>query len=116
MNKKKKGRKLSRKRNQRRALLKTLASSLALKEKIITTRAKAKEVSIFLEKAITLAKKQTLASRRRLGQVFSESVAIKIFKELGPRYLNRPGGYTRILRLGPRASDRAEMAVIELVK
>lgn len=116
MRKLKKGRKLSRKRDQRRALLKILATNLILKEKIKTTRAKAKETAPFVEKAITLAKKQNLNSRRTLARLFSDRVVRKLVKELGPRYQQRSGGYLRVLKLGPRISDAAEMAIIELIK
>ena len=116
MNKRKKGRKLSRKRDQRRALLKILATNLILKERIKTTRAKAKETAPFVEKTITLAKKQNLSSQRALARLFSTKVVRKLVKELGPRYQQRPGGYLRILKLGPRGSDAAEMVIIELIK
>jgi len=115
MRKRKKGRKLSRKRNQRRALLKSLASSLILKEKNKTTEAKAKETSRFLEKFINLAKRDDLASRRILNRFFSKNVVKKLI-EIGKRYKDRSGGYIRILKLGKRESDGAKMAQIELVK
>ena len=116
MPKRKKGRKLSRKRNQRRALLKTLASSLLLKEKIKTTEAKAKEASRFIEKQISLAKIGTLPIQRLLRRHFSPSIVKKLVNEIGPRYKNRPGGYTRIIKLGSRKSNGAKMAIIELIK
>jgi len=116
MQKQKRGRQLSRKTDQRRALLKILAGNLILKERIKTTRAKAKETAPFVEKIITRAKKQNLASRRILVRLLSEKAATKAFKELGPRYLERKGGYTRIVRLGPRFSDATEMVILELVK
>ncbi len=116
MQKQKRGRQLSRKTDQRRALLKILAGNLILKERIKTTRAKAKEVAPFVEKIITRAKKQNLASRRILVSLVSEKAATQAFNELGPRYLERKGGYTRIIKLGPRFSDAAEMVILELVK
>jgi len=116
MQKQKRGRQLSRKTDQRRALLKILAGNLILKERIKTTKAKAKEVAPFVEKMITRAKKQNLASRRILVSLLSEKAATKAFKELGPRYLERKGGYTRIIKLGPRFSDATEMVILELVK
>lgn len=116
MKKRKRGRKLSRKRDQRKALLKTLASALILNEKIRTTEAKAKEVSRFVEKFITWAKKRDLASRRHLVNFFSPQIIKKLISEIGPRYKERSGGYTRIIRLGPRKSDGAKIAIIELVK
>lgn len=116
MQKQKRGRQLSRKTDQRRALLKILAGNLILKERIKTTKAKAKETAPFVEKIITRAKKQNLASRRILASLLSEKAATKAFKELGPRYLERKGGYTRIIKLGPRLSDATEMVILELVK
>lgn len=116
MKKIKKGRELSRKKDQRGALLRSLAASLFLKEKIKTTRAKAKEAAGFAEKIITIAKKGNLASRRSLLGILPSEIVEKIFKEIAPRYKTRLGGYTRVIRLGPRGSDGAEMAIIELVK
>ena len=116
MRKGKKGRKLSRKRNQRRALLRELCRALLLNEKIKTTEAKAKEVSPFVQKFITKAKKKNLAATRELLKFFSKKVVKKLVNEIAPRYKERKGGYTRIIRLGPRKSDGAKMAIIELVK
>lgn len=116
MRKRKKGRKLSRKRDQRKALLKSLARELILKEKIKTTEAKAKEVRPYLEKIITKAKKGDLAAIRNLARFFSKSIVKKLVKEIAPRYRERPGGYIRIIKLGPRKSDGAKMAIIELIK
>jgi len=97
-------------------LLKILAGNLILKERIKTTIAKAKETAPLVEKIITRAKKQNLASRRILISMLSKKAATKAFKELGPRYLERKGGYTRIIKLGPRLSDATEMVILELVK
>ncbi|PIP18401.1 MAG: 50S ribosomal protein L17 [Parcubacteria group bacterium CG_4_10_14_0_2_um_filter_7_35_8] len=116
MQKQKRGRQLSRNRDQRIALLKILAGNLILKERIKTTIAKAKETAPLVEKIITRAKKQNLASRRILISMLSKKAATKAFKELGPRYLERKGGYTRIIKLGPRLSDATEMVILELVK
>lgn len=116
MKKRKKGRKLSRKKDQRRALLKSLATALILNEKIKTTEAKAKEVARFVEKFITRAKKGDLASRRLLARFFSPKIVKKMMEEIGPRYKERAGGYTRIIKLGPRKTDGARMAIIELIK
>ena len=116
MKKRKKGRKFSRKTKQRRALLRSLARELFLKEKIKTTEAKAKELSSFAEKQITKAKKANLAARRLLAKNFSPEIVKKIVEEIAPRYKERKGGYTRIIKLGPRKSDGARMAIIELVK
>lgn len=116
MNKKKKGRKLSREKGQRRALLKIMAGNLILKERIRTTRAKAKETAIFTEKLITLAKKQGLDSLRRVLAVLPERAAFKLIKDLAGRYAHCPGGYTRVLKVESRLADGAEMAIVELVK
>jgi len=116
MRKRKRGRKLSRKKNQRKALLKLLARSLILKGKIKTTKAKAKEVSRFAEKLITKAKKGDLSSRRLLTTYFPKDLVKKLVDEIGRRYKERKGGYTRIIKLGPRKSDGVKMAIIELLK
>ena len=116
MQKRKKGRKLSRKRDQRWALLKTLANSLLWREKIQTTEAKAKEMAGVVEKFVTRAKKADLASRKRLGQFFAPQVVKKLIDEIAPKYQTRNGGYTRIIKLGPRKTDGAKMAFIEFVK
>jgi len=116
MRKRKKGRKLSLKKDQRKALLRSLAEALFMKEKIKTTVAKAKEVSIFAEKIITEAKKKNPSSVRRLARFFSDKLVKKISTDIALRYDKRKGGYTRIIKLGPRKSDGAKMAQIELVK
>jgi len=116
MRKRKKGRKLSRKRDQRKALLRSLANSLLLKEKIETSEAKSKEVARFVEKQISRAKIGNLTSRRLLSTFFSPQTVKKLVEEIGPRYKERKGGYTRIIKLGPRKSNGAKMAIIELVK
>lgn len=116
MNKKKKGRKLSLKTDQRKALLKSLAANLILNEKIKTTVAKAKETATFVEKLITVAKKLGLPSRKRLSELLPEKAAIKLAKELASRYSMRQGGYTRIIKTGRRPGDAAQMAIIELLR
>jgi len=116
MRKLKKGRKFSRKRDQRKALLKSLIGSLFLHEKIKTTEARAKEISRFAEKFITKAKKGDLASRRFLARYFSPKITKKLIDEIGPKYKERKGGYLRVIKLGPRKSDGARIAIIELVK
>jgi len=120
MQKRKKGRKLSRKRNQRRALLKSLASALILNEKIKTTEAKAKETSSFVEKQITRAIKEQrvggVQARRILAKFFPKKIIKKLVNEIAPRYKERKGGYTRIIKLGQRKLDGARMAIIELIK
>ncbi|MDD2731877.1 MAG: 50S ribosomal protein L17 [Candidatus Pacebacteria bacterium] len=114
--KRKKGRKFSRKRDQRKALLKSMARSLFLKEKIKITQAKAKDLRSFAEKIITRAKKKDLSSKRYLAGYFSKEVVKKITDEIAPRYQDRKGGYTKIIKLEPRKSDGAKMAEIELIK
>lgn len=111
-----KGRKLSRQGNQRKALLKNLAAHLILKEKIITSEAKAKEVQPFVERLITKSKKNNLATVRYLAKYLPIKARQKIVSQLGPRYQKRAGGYTRIIKLGQRRTDGAKMAAIELVK
>ena len=101
-----KNRKLGRTSDQRKAMLR----------QIKTTVTRAKEVAPVAEKMITLAKKNDLASyRQALGFITKEDVAKKLFQELGPKYAERNGGYTRIVRIGPRRGDAAEMAIIQLV-
>ena len=110
------GRKLSRYRDQRISLLRGLTAQLIQHERITTTLAKAKETRVVAEKLITHGKKGTLHHRRlALSQVPNKTVVKKVFDELGPKYAERPGGYTRITKLGPRQGDGAQMAVIELV-
>ena len=109
-------RKFGREKNQRKALLKSLGYSLVVKGKIRTTEPKAKEVRPFVEKLITLGKKGTLASRRELESRIGKIAAKKIATELSPEYKGRAGGYTRITKMIPRASDGAKMAIIEFVK
>ncbi len=108
-------RRFGRKRDQRRALLLSLARALVLNEKIKTTEAKAKELKSFVEKLITRAKEDTIHNRRVLVSRLSEDVAKKLIKDIGVRYKERDGGYTRILKLGPRQEDGAKMVIIELV-
>lgn len=114
--KQKKGKKFSRKTDQRKALLRSLAESLFLKEKIRTTEAKAKEALILCEKIITQAKKGDLSSKRVLAGYFKKDLAKKITDEIAPRYKDRKGGCIRIIKLEPRKSDGAKMAIIELIK
>jgi len=111
----KKGKILSRPKNQRTALLKSLTTSLFLHGKIKTTETKAKELRSVAEKFITRAKDNKLSNRRILAKTLSPVVLKKLFDEVAPQYGSRNGGYTRIIRLGERKSDGAKMAVIELV-
>jgi large subunit ribosomal protein L17 len=110
------GRKLSRSTGHRRALYRNLVTDLLRYEKIVTTEAKAKEVRSVAEKMITLGKKGSLHARRQaLAFVLDKGVVEKVFDDIGPRYEERQGGYTRILRLGPRLGDGAPMVQLELV-
>ncbi len=115
MKKLQKGRKFHRERDQRRALLNTLASSLVLKEKIKTTEAKAKELSPYIQKKITRAKKGDIASRRFLSQSFADKIVKKLIEDIALRYKDRKGGYVRVVKAGARKSDSSRMAIIELV-
>lgn len=116
MRKRKKRRKLKRKRNQRKALLKTLAFSLLKEGRIKTTKAKAKELAKFVEPLIEKSKIDNLKNRKYLLKKLPKPIIPKLFKEIGPRYKSRHGGYTRIINLGKRLKDSAEMVIIELVK
>lgn len=110
------GRKFSRTSSQRRALLSGLAFSLLDKEQIKTTLPKAKDLRPYVEKLITLGKDGSLAARRRLiGILHSETLTCKLIDVIAPRYKERAGGYTRIVRAGFRYGDLAPMAVIELL-
>ena len=111
------GRKLDRASGHRRALYRNLVTDLLGYEKIITTEAKAKEVRGLAEKMITLGKKGNLNSRRQAQAfIIDKKVTEKVFNELAPRYVERPGGYSRITKLGPRLGDGAAMVQLELVK
>lgn len=116
MRKLNRGRKLSRKRDQRKALLKSLAREFFLREKIKTTEAKAKELAIIAGKIISRAKVDNLGARRILLKYFSPQIVQKLIKEIAPQYKDRKGGYTRIIKLGSRQLDGAKMVIIELVK
>ena len=111
-----KGRKLHRKKDQRKALLKSLGSSLILKGSIITTEARAKDLRIFIEKKITKAKRKNLTAIRYLRKYFSEKVVQKLVKEIAPALENKKGGYTRIIKVNPRKTNGAKMVKIELIK
>lgn len=116
MRKRKRSRKFSRKKDQRQALLRGLGRALLLKEKIKTTEARAKELRGIVEKFITKARKGNLHTRRLLLRSFSPQVVKKLVEDIAPRYKDRKGGYTRIVKIGLRKGDKARMAIIELVK
>jgi large subunit ribosomal protein L17 len=110
------GFKLKRDSSARDSLLRNLATSVILQERIITTVPKAKAVRPLVEKMITLAKRDTLHTRRQAAMVLRTPASVKkLFDTLGARFGQRPGGYTRITRLGPRKGDGAEQAMVELV-
>ncbi len=111
------GRRLDRTTEHRTAMLKNMATSLFRHERIVTTTPKAKELKRFAEKIITLAQKGSPHARRQAHvEIRDVEVLNKLFATLGPRFAARSGGYTRIVRVGPRAGDNAEMSVIELVE
>ena len=109
-------RKLGRTSDQRKAMLRAMVTYLLENGQIKTTVTRAKEVAPVAEKMITLAKTNNLASyRSALAYITKEDVANKLFKEIGPKYADRNGGYTRIVKIGPRRGDAAEMAIVQLV-
>ena len=109
-------RKLGRTSDQRMAMMRAMVTYLLENGQIKTTVSRAKEVAPLAEKMISLAKTNNLASyRQALAFITKEDVAKKLFDEIGPKYEARNGGYTRIVRIGPRRGDAAEMAIIELV-
>ena len=109
-------RKLGKPTDQRMAMMRAMVTYLLENGQIKTTVARAKEVAPIAEKMVSLSKKNDLASyRQALAFITKEDVAKKLFQEIGPKYENRSGGYTRIVRIGPRRGDAAEMAIIELV-
>ena len=109
-------RKLGRATDHRKAMLRAMVTYLLEKGKIETTVTRAKEVSSMTEKMITIDKTNDLHSRRQvLAYVTKEDVTKKLFDEISPKYADKNGGYTRIIKIGPRRGDAAEMAIIELV-
>jgi large subunit ribosomal protein L17 len=111
-----KGRQLSRTSTHRRALLNNMATSLIEHGRIVTNEAKAKELRPFAEKLITLARRGDLHARRLVERrIKSRETLSRLFSEIGPRFAARPGGYTRILKLGHRDGDGADIARIELL-
>ncbi|MCI5839949.1 MAG: 50S ribosomal protein L17 [Peptoniphilaceae bacterium] len=109
-------RKLGRRSDHRNALLRNQVTSLIDNERITTTFKRAKETQKMADRMITLGKKNTLASRRQAaGYIYKPTTVQKLFSEVAPKYEDRNGGYTRVLKLGPRRGDGSEMAIIELV-
>lgn len=112
----KRGRKLGRTTAHRKAMMRNLVTSLLEHERIVTTEPKAKELRRVADKMVTLGKRGTLHARRQALRVIRSNIVVrKLFDDVAPRFAERPGGYTRILRLGYRAGDAASMAIIELV-
>ena len=117
MRHKKKGRKLGRKTGNRKALLMNLACQLITHKKIKTTDSKAKELRSFIEPLITLAKKNNLQSRRLvIKKIPKKNIVRVLFEEIAPVFSERPGGYTRITKLGHRDNDRPPVSIIEFVE
>ena len=109
-------RKLGKPTDQRLAMLRAMTTYLLENGQLKTTVSRAKEVAPLAEKMITLAKKNDLAAyRQALAFITKEDVAKKLFDQIGPKYATRDGGYTRVVRIGPRRGDAAEMAVVQLV-
>jgi len=110
-------RKLGRKTSHRLMMFRNQLASLIDKERIITTLPKAKELRPQIERLITLGRNDSVHGRREANRVIAdETLVAKLFETLGPRFSTRPGGYTRIVKLGPRRGDAAEMAILELVE
>ncbi|MEW6183991.1 MAG: 50S ribosomal protein L17 [Bacillota bacterium] len=100
----------------RKSILRNMVTSLFKEEKITTTETRAKEVRSIAERMVTLAKRGDLPARRQaLRYIYDEEVVQKLFNNIGPRYQTKPGGYTRMLKIGQRRGDAAEMVVLELV-
>ena len=115
--------KLNRRSDQRKAMLRDLVTQLIIHERITTTETKAKELQRLVEKMVTLGKKDTLASRRQAAQTVrfieaneNQNALQKLFSDIAPRFKERNGGYTRVLKLGPRRGDATPMAIIEFVE
>lgn len=108
-------RKFGRKKDERNALIRLLAKSLIEHGKIKTTEAKAKELRPHIEKMVTRARAESVAARRLMAAKIGKDMTKKIFNEIAPKYKSRPGGYTRIIKLGNRSGDASPMAIIEFV-
>lgn len=117
MRHRKKGRKLSRTASHKKATMRNMATALFRHERIETTEAKAKELRPYAERLITLARRGDLHARRQAARrIQDREVLGKLFDDIAPRFEGRPGGYTRVLKLGHRKGDAADMALIELVE
>jgi large subunit ribosomal protein L17 len=110
-----KGRQFKRSKSQRKALLKHLAEAIILQEKIRTTSAKAKELSSYIEKLVTTAKKQNLSAAKAIHGKLSDQAAKKLIRNIAEKYKDRSGGYTRITKIRERKGDAAKMSIIEFI-
>jgi large subunit ribosomal protein L17 len=110
-----KGKKFSRKTDQRRAFMRALAVNLITREKIKTTKVRARQTALLVEKLITKAKKNDLAARKALAKVLPPAAGKKLIVSIAPRFKDRVGGYTRVIKIGPRLHDGAPMAIVELL-
>ena len=111
------GRKLNRTGAHRRALFRNLVTAVLEYERVQTTDPKAKEIRRLTDRMITLGKRGSLHARRRaLAFICKESVVRKLFEDVAPRFMNRPGGYTRVIKLGPRLGDAAPQSIVELTE
>ena len=112
----KKGKRLGKSPSHQRKILSNLAASLIMEERVTTTSAKAKMLRPYVEKIVTKARRGDLHARRNvLAKIQDTEVVTKLFDDIGPRYEDRPGGYTRIIKVGPRRGDGTEMSLIEFV-
>ena len=117
MRHRKTGRKLNRNSSHRKALMRSLAISIILHESIKTTLAKAKEIRGFLEPLVTLAKENNVANQRKVYAKLRDKAAVaKLFNEIGPRFVERPGGYLRVIKRGHRLGDKSPIAQIEFLQ
>lgn len=115
MKHKSKGRQFKRSTSQKKALMKHLSEAIILQEKITTTTAKAKELSSFVEKLITVAKKKNLLAAKTIHSKLADKPSKKLLSEIADRYKSRNGGYTRVIKVSERKGDIAKMSVIEFV-
>ena len=111
------GRRLGRNSAHRRAMFRNMVTSLIMNGRVTTTDAKAKELRRWADRVVTLGKKQTLAARRRARRIVRTDEALRrLFSEIAPRFANRPGGYTRIVKVARRRGDAAPLSIVELTE
>lgn len=111
-----KGKKFKRTTDQRRAFIRSLAANLILRERIQTTKVRAKEAAKVVERYVTRAKKNDTASKRLLLSYLPQEAALKLISDIAPRFASRQGGYTRVIKLGQRLKDGSEIAIVEFVE